>query len=157
DDLGGHGGSVEERGPDLDAVAAARSEHFVERHRVADSRIEFLNIDFVASRDTILLPTGFDNCVCHRSLPALRAGKVPPLPANGKRFFKNEKPPRFRSGPTGRTPRRRTRSTLFSPDRSRVGKGVRRERSRPLRDRRSTPPRGRATGGLSARSALRRS
>ena len=69
DDLGGHGGSINKGGTDADAVATARSENFIKSDGITDCHVEFLNIDFVACCDTILLSTGFDNCVCHRSAP----------------------------------------------------------------------------------------
>jgi hypothetical protein len=38
-----------------------------------------------------LFSARFENCVCHLSLPGLRAGNLPSVPPIGKLFFKNEK------------------------------------------------------------------
>jgi len=88
-DLGSDRGTGDKGAAHIQRFAASGSENFVESHGITDGYVELLNIDFVTCGDTILLSTGLDNCVCHRSLPALRAGKVPPVTRIGKRFFKN--------------------------------------------------------------------
>lgn len=87
DDLGGHGRSVDERGTDADAVTAARSKHFVKSHGITDCNVEFLNIDLVANCDTILLSTGFDNCVCHRSAPCFEGRESATAPWKRQAIF----------------------------------------------------------------------
>jgi hypothetical protein len=87
DDLGGHGRSIDERGADADAVTAARSKHFVKSHGITDCDVEFLNIDFVANCDTILLSTGFDNCVCHRSAPCFEGRESATAPEKRQAIF----------------------------------------------------------------------
>lgn len=71
-DLGGDRGTCKEGASHTDAVTVAGSEDLVKGHGVTHRNVEFLHFDLVACRDAILLPTGLDNCVCHRALPALR-------------------------------------------------------------------------------------
>ena len=87
DDLSGHLRSIDERSTHGESFSAAGGEDFFEGHGISDFSAELLDVDLVACFHAVLFSAGFDNCVCHLSLPLLRAGNLPPVPRISKLFF----------------------------------------------------------------------